>query len=224
MDTTYATIRHHTEFHSDRVPLFTFHHLASYQTATERQIRESIYIDTYKCDNILNGKGEWGSNLIPRAKFEDDTGNKTSTKLNRNSNTPQSVANATPLATETETERQNNFEMSYTQRRKRKRLEERENNLTVYHHEEMPIERRDSLGGNKAGNSAPLLHQCGNKNVPRDRRQIVSNPTAGDAPNKLVQACIGFRNGGLRIVSHKPSHSGSTLTSKNMNSNITSKK
>ena len=44
-------------------------------------------IDDYPCDNILNGKGEWGANLVPRPRFED--GNMAATpgnnaRLNRN--------------------------------------------------------------------------------------------------------------------------------------------
>ena len=64
----YATIRHHKEFHeTDKDPMFTFHWVAGYGTSIERQIRESLLIDTYKCNNIVNGKGEWGANLVPRA-------------------------------------------------------------------------------------------------------------------------------------------------------------
>ena len=50
--------------------LYTFHLMGSYTTSIERQIRESLAIENEICDNILNGKGEWVVNIVPRANFE----------------------------------------------------------------------------------------------------------------------------------------------------------
>ena len=82
-DRSYATIRHHEESHPGTEPLFTFHHMGTFMSSIERQIRESITIENFTCDNILNGKGEWGENLVPQASFGTSE-TKQSMKLNRN--------------------------------------------------------------------------------------------------------------------------------------------
>ena len=77
----YATFRHSNEMHPGASPLFTFHYEATYATSLERQIRESLVIESSECDIPLNGKGEWGTNIVPRANFEDPY---KTFKLNRN--------------------------------------------------------------------------------------------------------------------------------------------
>ena len=67
----YATVRHHNETHAGTHPMFTYHHMGSYMTSLERQIWESLHIESYPCQNILNGKGEWGANLVPRAQYDE---------------------------------------------------------------------------------------------------------------------------------------------------------
>ena len=40
----------------------------------ERQIKEGLAIEAekYKCQNLLNSKGEWGMNILPRLQTEKD--------------------------------------------------------------------------------------------------------------------------------------------------------
>ena len=49
-------------------PSFYFHLISKHRTALERQIWESLYIEHEECDELLNGKGEWGLNILPRLK------------------------------------------------------------------------------------------------------------------------------------------------------------
>ena len=83
----------------------------------------------------------------------------------------------------------------------------------VQHQVNAPIERNDNPGGNRAGNSGSIEHQCDNRVSMKEWRRIEVNPKAGVVPNKLVQGRIDFRNGSLKIISHKTSHSGSELPS-----------
>ena len=43
-------------------------------SATERQIKEGLAIEreSREVDNLLNGKGEWGINIVPRLQTEKD--------------------------------------------------------------------------------------------------------------------------------------------------------
>ena len=66
LNPAYATVRHSMEQHSGVLPAYTFHYHSSYLTSVERQIRESLKIEGDKCDNILNGKGEWSGQLGPQ--------------------------------------------------------------------------------------------------------------------------------------------------------------
>ena len=49
----------------DRAPIFTYKVSRVCKTALERQIWESIEIQTSNTQVVLNQKGEWGSNLPP---------------------------------------------------------------------------------------------------------------------------------------------------------------
>ena len=120
-------MRHHLETHQDKVPMHTFHQVGQYQSSLERQIQESILIDTFGCDNILNGKGEWGANLVPRPLFEDEN----QTRLNRNRNKPElepkpdsGSGPKNPMPT---SRLENLFQEQLSQRRKKRRLVHAEN-------------------------------------------------------------------------------------------------
>ena len=107
-------------------PAFTFHFKASYASSLERQIREALAIENEACDNILNGKGEWGINLIPRPSYGDARN-----VLNRKGNVP--LNSQTPQGASREPARAPkkaqqppplvSFESQYTARRKRRRIE-----------------------------------------------------------------------------------------------------
>ena len=40
--------------------------LGRHKSSLERQIKEALAIERIECDLIMNGKAEWGLNLIPR--------------------------------------------------------------------------------------------------------------------------------------------------------------
>ena len=73
LNPAYATVRHTMEQHAGLLPAYTFHYHSSHMSSTERQIKESIKIEDYECDFILNSKGEWGTNLVPRPRFDEAT-------------------------------------------------------------------------------------------------------------------------------------------------------
>ena len=53
----------------DDPPKFSYNLVVTYKTAIERQIMEAIAIEDENRDQILNGKGEWGTNHLPRLKL-----------------------------------------------------------------------------------------------------------------------------------------------------------
>ena len=67
-NTTYGIVRHWKDQHpnSEEPPKFNYTLLKRHKTCLERQIFEALTIETIECHNIMNGKGEWGRNLIPR--------------------------------------------------------------------------------------------------------------------------------------------------------------
>ena len=136
-NSTYATVRHHDETHLGSEPMFTFHQMGQYNTSLERQIRESWLIENYECTNILNGKGEWGTNLVPRARFTDENPN---IRLNRNRTIQDSIEigrqDASHLSSDASQDASHashtnasdsNFDMQLSQRRKRRRILNEEN-------------------------------------------------------------------------------------------------
>ena len=50
--------------------------LSSHRTPLSRQIEEGHRISSFKGEEILNRKGEWGENLPPRLVVEDRNGRK----------------------------------------------------------------------------------------------------------------------------------------------------
>ena len=53
-------------------PAFTVAKLASFRSATERQISEALEIERGEYDELLNSKAEWGMNKIPRQVVQED--------------------------------------------------------------------------------------------------------------------------------------------------------
>ena len=64
----YAIVRHWFEDHStmEEPPEYKFELKMRCRTSLQRQIMEAIFINSEPCDLILNGRGEWGINIIPR--------------------------------------------------------------------------------------------------------------------------------------------------------------
>ena len=67
----YAIVKHwkkeHTEMNDP--PDFKFEVLSSHMTAIQRQLSEGLAIEAHDPETLINGKGEYGSNRIPRYKM-----------------------------------------------------------------------------------------------------------------------------------------------------------
>ena len=119
----------HIETHPDTQAMFTFHQIGQCRSSLERQIHESLMIDYYKCDNILNGKGEWGANLVLMTRLSDnDDYLGHPTRLNRNRHqTPGSQSQSQSQSHQIVSQMHQNasksiFETQLSQRRKKRRL------------------------------------------------------------------------------------------------------
>ena len=68
-------VRHWNESHSDsqNPPNYSYEVMAQYKSSLQRQLMEALLIEREQCDNIMNGKGEWGINLVPRLKVDDES-------------------------------------------------------------------------------------------------------------------------------------------------------
>ena len=187
--------------HPGCTPLFTFHYKKSFLTSLERQISESLAIEGNGGDIPLNGKGEWGLNIIPRANYE--TEREITFKLNRNQrHNVNNVANCNKVKSASETASETvytHFESQLSQRRKRRRQEEKECNIseTRSNIRETVLETRSNTGSRAdethmpESNSPPPL----NEKVQGRKKTLVTNkPLAGDrvVPIKLVQTQIKF--------------------------------
>ena len=64
---SYAIVKHWIECHNTMVepPDFKFEIKQKCTSSLQRQIMEAIHIWNEPCDLLLNGKGEWGLNIIP---------------------------------------------------------------------------------------------------------------------------------------------------------------
>ena len=78
-------------------------------------------IDTYECTNILNGKGEWGANLLPRALFDTEIEQNTCLQLNRQRKHIGRQGNTSETQ---ETPTRSLFDYQLSQRKKRRRDQE----------------------------------------------------------------------------------------------------
>ena len=65
-DISYAVAKHQLNDHKGQDHNFTFKVHQSYKSSLERQIRETILIDSEDPEAKLNSKDEWGLNSIPR--------------------------------------------------------------------------------------------------------------------------------------------------------------
>ena len=74
-NTNYAVVRHHQEQHEGLEPNYSFRFMKQHKTSLERQISEGLLIESTEADFILNSKGEWGCNSIPRGNYSSETGN-----------------------------------------------------------------------------------------------------------------------------------------------------
>ena len=181
----------------------------SYMTSIERQIRESLYIEHTDCDIIMNGKGEWGANLVPRANFNPENptfGNNINSRLNRisnmatnNSNT-ETTSSGNTLATNSNINllhQDSVFNSQYHQRKKRKRATESGNIATegnmnaatvnVLNEQQdgakIPTPIHGILGGNRANLGNSVKQQNGNR---------MSNMKRPKVPDRWSQMKLNF--------------------------------
>ena len=85
---TNSLVKHWDECHSNRkeAPIYSFEVIGTFRSSLERQIQEALTIENEECDRIINSKGEWGRNLIPRLVNKEENEGDSSTLLPQNSN------------------------------------------------------------------------------------------------------------------------------------------
>ena len=67
---TYAVVKHWEEVHPQMrtPPKYNYQVIKSHKSAFERQVWEAVLINHEEADMVMNGKGEWGMNLVPVLK------------------------------------------------------------------------------------------------------------------------------------------------------------
>ena len=136
-DSSYGIVRHWKDVHPnlDEPPRYNFTQLKRHKTCLERQIFEALAIEGADCQTLMNGKGEWGRNLIPRlqnlpddeftncqSQSQDKKGGQTTSKRNAlgftktpSENPQQELNQRQHIVIHTET-----FEGQYRQRKKQR--------------------------------------------------------------------------------------------------------
>ena len=115
----------HPENHQE--PDFIVKKVGAYLSSTERQIREAIRIDMAQYDHLMNSKGEWGQNAIPRQRttLNDELWEKPNPGKD-NQDEQQGGANPPNGDKKRVPPPEGLFEQQYSQRRKRIREEKRD--------------------------------------------------------------------------------------------------
>ena len=54
-------------------PKYSYQVIRSHKTAFERQVWEAVFINQEEADIVMNGKGEWGMNLVPVLRSHQDS-------------------------------------------------------------------------------------------------------------------------------------------------------
>ena len=173
--------------------MYTFHQMGQYKTSLERQIRESLIIDSYDCDNVLNGKGEWGHNLVPRARFDETDGPQfTKTRLNRNR--PDSIENSRQNASQDASEETGNnqetdisashFENQLSQRRKKRKQMNAETSLAELDNQEPVF--------NQPGTSSGMHHSPRIAKQALRRMHLNVKQPDNKVPVRMKQTVLNF--------------------------------
>ena len=122
----FAIVKHWKQDHGDLndPPAFKFETTGSHQTAISRQLTEALNIEEARegCDKILNGKGEYGGNKVPRLKItvEDTIVDPQDAAINVY-HTVHSSAKRTQNHSVQPTD--SHFDTQFCQRKKRRKLE-----------------------------------------------------------------------------------------------------
>ena len=117
-----AMARHAIEFHpemEEEKPVFTYEVIRSYKTSLARQLDEALLIEREECTTIMNTKGEWGINLVPRLVTEDNSG-----FLKQK---PEDKSSTSAKRPPPESREVSHFENQFKQRKKRKKLAQDDN-------------------------------------------------------------------------------------------------
>ena len=107
-------------------PAFKFETTGSHQTAISRQLTEALNIEEAResCDKILNGKGEYGGNKVPRLKITvEDTIVDPQDAAHNVYHTVQQHNSAKRTQNPTVQPTDSNFDSQFCQRKKRRKLE-----------------------------------------------------------------------------------------------------
>ena len=120
-NSNYAIVKHWEETTKDQEdpPKFSYHLISRHRSALERQIWESLYIENEECDILLNGKGEWGLNIVPRLKTDKENDPK-EPPANEEAKSTKGKRKIQPDNAKTDAELAL-FSGQYTQRKKSKR-------------------------------------------------------------------------------------------------------
>ena len=100
----------------------------------------------------MNGKGEWGTNLVPRATFDPGNNNSGGNKLNRNRRHQESGNSGNTDMNSDLTFEPDDFSMQFSQRKKRKR-EDRQHLATLQ--QDKHVATPEVSESTKVGNSIP---------------------------------------------------------------------
>ena len=119
----YAVVKHWLQDHSQQEPpKFKFEIISSHQTAIARQISEGLEIEKADPLTLINGKGEYGSNSIPRFKM---TINDEIVGLNQINPNPENTTCQNDEATinpkRANSDDQNYFSKQFSQRKRAKK-------------------------------------------------------------------------------------------------------
>ena len=145
-----AMARHWIHEHPDlqEPPEYSFEVIKKHRTSLERQLNEALTIDQEDCDLLLNAKGEWGFNLIPKLETE-DLSRFRKAKINENNQAKRNSQGHTINSTGASPHESSTFQGQY---RMRKRLRLTETKAS----EEQQVKTNVCQSGLKARNGYPV--------------------------------------------------------------------
>ena len=152
----YGTVKHHQEFHPGQEMAFSFRFHKQHQTSLTRQIQEALTMEELEVDHLMNSRGEWGYNFVPRAFGNTDeappqrlathAGNNCSGEQQQpgNRDKDQDGQNGNKSGNKRQMDEDNDFEQQFAQRRVRRRLAKRQQNEQQEAESEVRVSNRDS--------------------------------------------------------------------------------
>ena len=101
-------------------PDFQFRLLGRHNTSLERQLKEALLIENENPNTVMNKKGEWGINLVPRLALEDQ-GEPLSRKRQQEERDGDTEGRNPAQRNDDDKEKDNPFEEQYKQRKRRRK-------------------------------------------------------------------------------------------------------